>query len=369
MKKRLRYILAISAFLLLLAPLAGFGQVSFQFVPELYGRNVNGLFNCRIINASAKRMATLTIAVSEHKNGQVLFVKSTAFAVNPGSNIIPAAAIRSAAVEFTPNPIGVIVRHDHNFPVGDYEYCFTLNYTDSGNNAIDEQCFQLHLVPFAELNLVEPFNKDTICDKRPLLTWQPLLPGIPGAGYQLVLSEVKKDQGAVEALNYNLPIINQSHISATVLPYPAIAKELEQGKTYAWQVTAYKDQTILNRSEIWTFKVNCRDPKKKPEIIPDDGYRDIEDLVKGNFYVAVAYLKFALTNPYQQKPLTYEISSLSSPAKKIKGLPKITLTRGKNKVMIDLFNTDSFTDGESYLLKLKLPDGSEKSLRFIYKDQ
>lgn len=367
--KKLRYIIIFSAFLFLLAPMAGLAQVSFQFIPELYGRNVNGLFNCRIINASAKRTATLTIAVSEKKNGQVLFVKSTAFAINTGNNVIPAAAIRGAAVQFTPNPVGVIVRHDHNFPIGDYEYCFTLNFTDKGNDPIAEQCFRLQLVPFAQLNLIEPFNKDTICDKTPLLTWQPLLPGISGSAYQLVLSEVKKDQGAVEALNYNLPIVNQSHITATVLPYPAISKELEQGKTYAWQVTAYKEQTILNRSEIWTFKVDCKDPKKKPQVITDDGYRDIEDLVKGNFYVAVAYLKFALTNPYQQKPLKYEISSLNSPARKIKGLPKITLTRGKNKVLIDLFNTDSFTDGESYLLKLKLPDGSEKSLRFIYKDQ
>jgi hypothetical protein len=154
-----------------------------------------------------------------------------------------------------------------------------------------------------------------------------------------------------------------------VLPYPAIAKELEQGKTYAWQVTAYKEQTILNRSEIWTFKVQCKENKKKPLVIPDDGYRDIEDLVKGNYYVAVAYLKFALINPYQERPLKYEITSLNNPGKKIKGLPKITLLKGKNKIRIDLFNTDSFNDGNSYLLKLKLPDGTEKSLRFIYKDQ
>jgi hypothetical protein len=343
--------------------------VSFQFVPELYGRNVNGLFNCRIINASARRAATLTIAVTERKNGQVLYVKSTAFSINPGNSIIPSSAVRNAAIQFSNNPIGVIIRHDHNFPIGDYEYCFTLNFTDAGNDAVAEQCFNLQLVPFAELNLIEPFNKDTVCDKRPGLSWQPLLPGVTGSSYQLVLSEVKKDQNAVEALNYNLPVVNQSHIVATVLPYPAIAKELEQGKTYAWQVTAYKEQTILNRSEIWTFTVQCKENKKKPLIIPDDGYRDIEDLVKGNYYVAVAYLKFALINPYQEKSLKYEITSLNNPGKKIKGLPKITLLKGKNKIRIDLFNTDSFNDGNSYLLKLKLPDGTEKSLRFIYKDQ
>lgn len=367
--KKLYAIIKLTVLLQVLLCMTGFGQVSFQFVPELYGRNVNGLFNCRIINPSGKRTATLSIAVSEQKNGQVLFVKSTPFAVNPGTSTIPTSAIRNAAIQFSNNSIGVIIRHDHNFPIGDYEYCFTLNFTDTGMDAVAEQCFNLQLIPFAELNLIEPYNKDTICDQRPILTWQPLLPGVPGSSYQLVLAEVKKDQNAVEALNYNLPIVNQSHIIATVLPYPAIAKALEQGKTYAWQVTAYKEQTILNRSEIWTFKVQCKESKKKPEVIPDDGYRDIEDLVRGNYYVAVAYLKFALVNPYQEKLLKYDITSLNNPGKKIKGLPKVKLLRGKNKVLIDLFNTDSFTDGESYLLQLKLPDGTEKSLRFIYKDQ
>jgi len=367
--KKIHKIVKLTLVLIAFFSTTGIAQVSFQFVPEVYGRNVNGLFNCRIINPAARRTATLSIAVTERKNGQVLYVRSTPFAINPGTNVIPSFAIRNAAIQYINSPVGVIIRHDHNFPIGDYEYCFTLNFTDKGNDAVAEQCFDMQLVPFAELNLIEPYNKDTICDKRPMLSWQPLLPAIQGSSYQLVLSEVKKDQNAVEALSYNLPLVNQSHIIANILPYPPIAKELEQGKTYVWQVTAYKEQTILNRSEIWTFKVDCKDPKKKTVIIPDDGYRDIEDLIKGNYYIAVAYLKFALINPYQEKPLNYEITSLSKPGKKIKGLPKVTLTRGKNKILIDLFNTDSFNDGDSYLLDLKLPDGTEKKLKFIYKDQ
>jgi hypothetical protein len=346
-----------------------FAQVTFQFIPELYGRNVNGLFNCRIINPTGRRTATLNITVSERRNGEILTMRTAPFAIAQGANTVPLAAVRNAAIQFSNNSVGVIIRHDHNFPVGDYEYCFTLDFTDSNNQALAEQCFNYELVPFAELNLIEPYDKDTICDKRPSLSWQPLLPGIPGASYQLVLSEIKPDQNAVEALNYNLPIINQLHIAATVLPYPAIDKELTEGKTYSWQVTAYKNQTILNRSEIWSFKVQCKDNKKKQDVLADDGYRDIDDLVKGNYYIANGYLKFAIINPYQQKPLKYQIEALNNPGKKIKGLPKVTLSNGKNKILMDLFNTDSFTDGGSYLLQLQLPDGTQKNLRFIYREQ
>jgi hypothetical protein len=349
--------------------LNGFAQVTIQFIPELYGRNMNGLLNCRIINMAGRRTGTLSVTVSERKNGNLVVVRTAPFTINQGSNIIPVAAARNASVAYAPNSVAVIVKHNHDFPVGDYEYCFTLNFSDPGNAQIAEQCFEYQLVPFAQLNLMEPYDRDTICDKRPLLTWQPLLPGVPGASYQLVMAEVKADQNATEALNYNLPLINQGHINATLLPFPAINRDLDEGKTYTWQVTAYKDQVILNRSEIWTFKVQCKDQKPKLDVLKDDGYRDINNLIKGNYYIANAYLKFALINPYRETQLKYRIESLSKPGKKISGLPKIKLATGKNKVLIDLFNTDAFTDGLSYLLQLKLPDGSTKELRFIYKDQ
>ena len=368
MKLLLKTMILICCLLMLLGN-ETFCQVSFQFFPEIYGRNVDGLFNCRIINGTGVRTATLNIAVTERRNGTIVMIRTQPFRLLQGSNIIPVMAARNASVQYPNSTIAVIVNHDHSFPVGDYEYCFSLNFNDNKNDAIAEQCFDYQLVPFAELNLVEPYNKDTVCDKRPMLTWQPLLPGVEGSSYQLVLSEVKSDQNAVEALNYNLPIINQSHIFSTVLPYPAIDMELEEGKTYAWQVTAYKNQTILNRSEIWVFKEHCKDAKKKENILPDDGYRDINDLIKGNYYIANAYIKFALINPYREKPLKYQIVSLNNPSKKIKGLPKVTLIKGKNKVKIDLFNTDSFTDGDSYLLQLQLPDGTGKELRFTYRDQ
>jgi len=142
---------------------------------------------------------------------------------------------------------------------------------------------------------------------------------------------------------------------------------LVEGKTYAWQVTAYLDQSILNRSEIWSFKVHCTDTAKKT-VLNNDGYRDIQDLIRGNYYVAVTALKFALVNSYRAGPFKYEIVSLNNPDKKIRHLPKVNLTTGQNKVLIDLAGTDSFDDGNSYIMKCWMPDGTIKYLRFIYKD-
>jgi hypothetical protein len=339
-----------------------FGQVNFQFIPELYGRSVDQLLNFKIVNANGKKSGTLTLTVSERKNGTVMVLKTSAFNLYPGVNSLPLSAVRNSGIEFYNNPVAVIIRHDHTFPPGDYEYCFNF----SGTGIPDEQCFNYELIPFAQLHLIEPYDKDTLCDKKPTLSWEPLVPTLAGTSYQVVLSEVKSGQNSVEALNYNLPTINQSYLISPILVYPSIANELEDGKTYAWQVTAYKNQTILNRSEIWQFREQCN--KKKVTVIPDDGYRDIADLTKGNYYIAIAVIKFALTNPYKESSFKYEIESLNNPGKKIKGLPKIKIATGKNKILIDLANTDSFADGNSYLMKIWLPDGSVKNLRFIYKD-
>jgi hypothetical protein len=351
----------------LLFSVPALGQVTFQFVPDIYGRNVDGLLNCRILNASGNRSATLTVSVNERKSGSIVTLTTTSFNLSPGLNSIPGTSLKSSNIQFYNNPVSVITRHDHNFPAGDYEYCFTLNFSGSGADLPVEQCFSYELIPFSELHLSEPYDRDTICEKRPLLSWQPLLPGISGSAYQLVISEIKSGQNAVEALNYNLPVLNQSMISSPILPYPSIARELEEGKSYAWQVTAYKDQTILNRSEVWTFRVGCRE-NKKPPVMAEDGYRDIEDLARGNYYVAVGTIKFVVLNAYNEQAFKYQIENLNNPGKKIKGMPKVKLLKGKNKILIDLANTDSFTDGNSYIMKLWLPDGTAKNLRFIYKD-
>jgi len=355
----------LTILLLLSITARSFGQVTFQFIPELYGRNIAGLLNCRIINGSGKRTGSLMLTVTERKNGTVLVLKTANFNLYPGVNSLPAAVIRSSALEFYNNPIAVIIKQGSNFPVGDYEYCFTMNYT--GTSAPSEDCFTYNLMPFAELHLIEPFDNDTLCDKRPTLTWQPLIPTLHGTSYQVVLSEIKTGQNAVEALNYNLPLINQAFLTSPMLTYPPIAPQLEDGKTYVWQVTAYIGQTILNRSETWEFKEECNEKKKAPPL-PDDGYRDIGDLTKGNYYIAVGAIRFAIINPYKAANFKYEIESLSKQGKKIKGLPKIKMETGKNKIMIDLADTDAFLDGDSYLMKLWMPDGSTKNLRFIYKD-
>lgn len=360
----------VISILLVVISVPAFAQVSFQFIPELYGRNIDGLLNLRIVNVSGPKVVTLNLSVTERKSGKIVSIRTEPFTLNNGNATIPASAIRNSKIQFGGNRVSAAVQQNGYFPEGDYEYCFTLNSAFGTPNpeVYSDQCFNYELVPSAPLSLTEPYNQDKICEKRPLLAWQPSFPQIPGSAYQLVLVEIKERQNATEALNYNLPIVRQSGIVNPVLSYPPSSKELQAGKKYAWQVSVYKNQTVINRSEVWEFTVGCDDNMVTPGFT-DDGYRDIEDLLKGNYYMANGSVKLSVMNSYGPQDLHYEISCITDAKLKIKRLPKLKLENGRNKVFIILDNRRVFKEDYYYILKIWLPDGSIKSLRFKYNDQ
>jgi hypothetical protein len=284
--------------------------------------------------------------------------------LQPGVNAVSTAMASRTQVSFSKSTLSRIIRQSNILPEAEYDYCFVVEEADKPvSNVLGQECFNYRVEALSPLSLVEPFNTQTLCEKRPMLVWQPVLPAIEGMFYQLTLCEVKPGQSATEALFYNVPLINQKNISSSILPYPSIARDLDTGRKYVWQVTAYKNDMILSRSEIWTFQQKCDQPAPPS---PAAGFRNIEDLVKGNYYIAEGRVLFAIDNPYTEMKLEYTIECLTDPELKMRKLPSVQLGRGSNNVIIELDNP-SFKDGYSYVMKVKTPGGQERKLRFVYK--
>ncbi|WP_205509783.1 hypothetical protein [Longitalea arenae] len=346
---------------------SAYAQIVVQFVPELQGRTTDGLQLAKMTNVFPEtQTVSLDIIVTEKKTGRVVQISTAPFTLLPGVNSIDRNAVSASTIRFADNNTARLLRQSGVFPEGEYDYCFQVykqNKTSRGE-LLAEQCFDHLVEPLTPLFLIEPYLKDKICDKRPSFTWQPSLPAIPGLQYRLTLAEMKTGQVASEALVYNLPLINQSNILSPMLIFPPSAKELEEGKTYAWQVTVYKEGMILNRSEIWEFSIKCNDT---PKVEPVDGFRDIEDLAKGNYYIANGSVRFALYNAYEATNLQYSFFCLNKPDQTFKHLPKIKLKRGSNNISIDLSENESFIDGYHYILTVRMPNNTLKKLRFLYK--
>lgn len=345
--------------------LQGKAQYTFAFMPEVQGRSIDNIYKVRISNTSGIVTANLRIIVTEAHTGTVVTIELPQFQLLSGVSTVLPAAVYQAHVAFGANKISTIIRQSGYFPEGDYEYCFQLYEGASHNNELlAEQCFTYELEPFSNMQLIQPYDEDKICDKRPTFNWQPLIPAVNGVEYRLLLVEVKDRQQPVEALRMNLALINQRQIPMPMLLFPSIASELIEGKQYAWQVSAYRNDLILAQSEIWSFTVDCEKDSTK---LPAEAFRNIEDLNRGNFYIARGQLLFSLQNTYAATNLVYAIRCLTKPDLVTKKLPVIPIVRGYNQVTIDLSDNNSFKDGYYYIMDVRLPDGTVKQLRFIYK--
>jgi hypothetical protein len=356
-------ILLTGLFLCIFLPLHA--QMTMAFMPEVQGRTLDGIYKVRIGNTGSRQNVSMTITVTESKSGIVVTLKTPSFELMPGVNNIPANAVYNAITVFGQNKLATVVSQSGFFPAGDYDYCFQLfDGTTHSSNLLAEQCFNYDLQPFSSLQLIQPYDEDKICDKRPTFSWQPLIPAVVGVRYRMQLVEIKEGQQRAEAIRMNIPLINQLQIPLPVLLYPSMNSELVEGKRYAWQVAAYRNDLLLVESEIWDFRVEC---EKDSSTVPSEAFRNLEDLSKGNFYIARGKLLFAFNNTYEASTLEYTIQCLTKPEQQIKKLPKIKVFRGRNQVTIDLSDNRSFTDGYFYIMNVKLPDGEEKNLRFIYK--
>ncbi|MBC9914056.1 DUF928 domain-containing protein [Chitinophaga varians] len=351
--------------MILLLQLHAKAQVSFAFMPEVQGRTLDGLLQVRVGGqAAGGQEVTLKITVTAKPVGTVVSIKTPVFRLLPGLNTLPPGLLAGADIRFGNNRIADMCRQSGYFTEAEYEYCFEV--VDAGKGTLGEQCFDYMLQPFSPLILAAPTDEDAICDKRPTFFWQPLLPAVPGMMYRLILSEVKPGQAKAEALRYNMPLINQQFINMPMLFFPPVARELSEGKEYIWQVTAYRGDMLLATSEMWIFRVNCTD---SAEVRTPESFRDIEDLALGNFYLAKGTLRFAVRNTYAPVKLSYSISGITDPSARIRKLPTIQLKHGNNHILIDLSDNSAFKDGNYYQLELKLPDGNERKLRFLYKQE
>ncbi len=227
-----------------------------------------------------------------------------------------------------------------------------------------ENCFETGIQPLVPISLILPADADTICLKRPVLSWQPPMPYHASMRFRLVLTE-KKHADKLESIMKNVPLLLLDNISTTSINYPANYPELKEGHTYCWQVAAYQQGLIISTSEVWEFTVQC---DEKAPAVPSDSYRELKLLMNGNYYTANYYLKFSFRNDYANQKLEYEVLDLAEGGKKVKRLPEIELKRGLNLIDLDLSDSD-LRPGGHYILKVNPFNEPSIEIRFIYDEK
>ncbi len=339
------------------------GQGNFVFIGEVYGRTLDGLANFQIQNFSGQAhqgKVYLTVKENISKNVVVNMV-SPLITLSQGNNQFPVSAYTGSSFSFPNNAMAAIVSQTRNFPPGEYTYTFRFQPNDKSDDF--ESVVDANIQPLVPINLISPADQDKICEKRPPLSWQPPVPYPPSMRFRLQLTE-KKRGSDIENLLMSAPLVLLDNIPSTTVSYPSYAPDLQEGHTYVWQVIAYQNGIILSKSDIWEFTVQCSDSAKAN---PNDSYRELRELVNGNYYYATTYLKFSYQNHYNIRKLDYEIYETEGGSKKIKNLPDIPLNPGHNKIDIDLSQLD-LEEGKHYIIKVYPFNEPAVIVRFVYQE-
>ncbi len=356
-----RYLLIVFVFFLPVSRV--FSQVNFLFMAEVYGRSIDGLGSVQIQSLTSQvKRGQVYITVRENiSKSSIVTIVSPQFSLNPGNNSMPLGVFTGSNFSFASNAMAAIVSQTRNFPPGEYTFCYRWVPADKTDDF--ENCFDANIQPLVPISLINPADEDKICQKRPPLSWQPPVPFPPNMRFRLQLTE-KKKAAAIENLLMNAPLVLLDNIPSTTVSYPSYAPDLQEGHTYVWQVVAYQNGIIVSRSEIWEFTVQCSDPVKPS---PNDSYRELRDLVNGNYYYATRFLKFSYKNNYNIKKLSYEIYETEGGSKKVKNIPDVPIVQGLNKIDIDLSDLD-LQDGKHYMLKVFLFNEPDVLVRFVYQE-
>jgi hypothetical protein len=343
-------------------------QVMLQFNPSIDGTNLDRIGNVHILYSQPGTcQARLQITVTKNGvSGALVKVVTPVFQLHTGLNIPGSQVLSSSVCTFQPTPAGQSLAQTHRFYNGEYEYCYELTLVNfKGPNDFFENCFDYTLQVMTPLLLVDPYDKETTCNRRPNLLWQPVLPMQPSMSYTLILSEEAPGQSKAEAINFNKALIFQSGIAGNSLIYPPQAPDLDSNRTFAWQVWGIQNNTIVTKSEIWEFTVSCSGDSTSTS---KDSYRELVENVDASSYLAKGMLHFSYYNSYGPYNLNYSIVDLSKQNKVVKNLPLLVVIHGYNKYDIDLSELTNMNAGDQYLLKVKTTDGKTLQLKFVYSE-
>ena len=342
-------------------------QVTMNFNASPYGRSVDGLSFAQLMNGSSQMIyAKIKVTAREIRQGLVVTVQIPYRQYRPGMNTISSPEFTKSIFIFSKNSAGMHLSQTGKFADGEYDFCFEVTVGDPKTQAIidvSDFCFQSVIEPIAPLLLIDPAPNDKFCNTRPGFTWQPPIPFQRGAQFRIIVCEKFDKQTDIEAITYNIPVINIGGLFVNTLPYPPKTPDLKIGKKYVWQVTAIQEKTILTKSEIWQFEIKCEEEKKE---IGTESYRELKETEDGNFYLANKILRISFNNPYNPGTLNYSIAALSDPSKKVRKLPELKLNAGLNKYEIDLSENSSFKKDQEYMITVVLENNRVLKLRFIY---
>jgi hypothetical protein len=317
--------------------------------------------------ASTEVQVMLEAKLLNSANENVLTVKTNSFSLAVGMNNGLGLNYTIQSSTFGITGQAQYVNTTHTLPSGNFKYCVSVIALTDING--DDYCEDIVSDISSFLNLVYPYDKDTIETANPLLTWthsEPFNILSTGDHFRMLVVELSADQSAEAGVIANNPVFLKDYVGSHQVLYPYDARQLEEGKRYGWQVQKLSNGTIIDKTEAWEFTL------KKTIVAADNKYTTLKKKQDGSIYLASnEKIFFRYTESYTGGTLNYiilndKMEEMKPEIKndKIKEEESAMKNNGANYYEIDLSSLNlkkGFYDlevfgskNEKYVLKFKV---------------
>jgi hypothetical protein len=361
-----RRMAAVLLGLIFMIPLAAFGQGQVTITllnPNPIPFKPQSLLYLNIIsNYNVDKRVHIAAEISDANQSRLISFITEDFDLRPGSNTITALAIHD--IKYMNDQVKTWVARDGNLPPANYNYC--INIIPFEQAAIGRLCGEVGFV-IAPPELIHPYNTEHIPTQFPQLTWHaptPLTAIMTSAlTYSLKLVEIVGNQPEYAAISDNPAIYFGQDIKQEYLAYQPQNHELEKGKTYAWQVSAFSGNYLIGKSEIWTFVIDTAVHEKPIE--ENGAYTILKASYDGSYIAFTNTVRFKFDGSYSAKTYPLKIydeghNDIAPPDLKI--VPHY----GDNRYSIDLTPYSQFKNNGLYTLELKTDRGEKLTMGFRY---
>lgn len=238
-------------------------------------------FSSVVHNNGSPRPVSFEGSIRSKSGELVLAFTSQQLMLRSGATQISAATLRFNSYTYGKGPAGRSVQLNNRLPEGDYTFC--LRARDAQGEGDDEACESYHMEELLFLDLVSPWNGDSIDETRPTLSW--MLTGTAAAVREgrarIIVAPIPHGMSTAQALTGQVPVLIHPETAHRNLAYPPALPDLPRGQCYAWQAERIVQGRVVDRSEPWRFCV-----RKREEPAPEK-YIRLDRLQPGLVHSAV----------------------------------------------------------------------------------
>lgn len=253
-------------------------------------------------------------------------------------------------------------------PAGNYQACYSLFVQGVANgDLISEDCIPFTVAPVGPPLLNTPADQSILETFNPQFTWLPPSPVsiFSNLNYELLLTEVRNGQSAVEAIQQNLPVYRLPSTSNLFANYPSSALSLDTGKQYAWTVFAKNGASFAAQTDVWTFRLKSTLVKPK---ITENTHIQLRRELDGAVAAVAGTVHFTYTNEVNDSSVMYELLGLEA-GNVVVASGDLNVTPGDNKIAFGIKRKFNLQDGKSYLLRIKNSRNEYWQMKFVYTKQ